>query len=617
MRKRFLSIVLALAMCLALMPMSVFAQDQTYLLWIGDVQVTSTNKDDVFGDGTVRFDSDNHILYLNGYEHNGSVHKDVHSNYGLEYHSGITWLDTANGLTIQLTGTNTVALSDVESQYESYGIFAVSDLTIQGSGSLKVNSSKTTAPDTASVIDYRNSIGIFVFGADLTVKAARVDSTAAPAAGGSCGIWVINGSTPGGDFTVGENSVVTATADVSEHRASDGISVDNLVVESGAEVTGRGGTAIAFDSDGISAGFITVGNGAVVKGFAGESYNDSYGIYAWDDFTVEKDAVITGIGSDADGSSYGIYAYEDFTAGKGSEINGTAGSAKTESVGLYAKKGITLDETSVTLKGYTRAAEGEITASQKALASANIDGSNPDKLDSVAVDLDSYLYLKTAPGGIVTVTPAGTMNAAKTGGDLLQIGKMTDVIYTAADGYYFPADYASLGVVNGVAVTRTDAQTITVSGTPSADTEISLAPASLKAVEPPKMLDGAGQKVTAGESKVLTFRSDADISAFIRVEVDGVTLSADKYSVKSGSTIVELKKEYVATLSAGIHTLSIVSQNGKASATFKVETNSAAGTSVTSPQTGDDSSPLWFPLVLIGVLGFGVISSYRRKTSVK
>jgi hypothetical protein len=52
------------------------------------------------------------------------------------------------------------------------------------------------------------------------------------------------------------------------------------------------------------------------------------------------------------------------------------------------------------------------------------------------------------------------------------------VVYTAAEDYYFPEDY-SVDAVNGISVSRDSDKQITVSGTPTADTEITLiAPAT-------------------------------------------------------------------------------------------------------------------------------------------
>ena len=52
-------------------------------------------------------------------------------------------------------------------------------------------------------------------------------------------------------------------------------------------------------------------------------------------------------------------------------------------------------------------------------------------------------------------------------------GAITDVVYTANDGYYFPEDY-SVAEVSGIKVTRDSYTQITVSGTPSADATITL-----------------------------------------------------------------------------------------------------------------------------------------------
>ena len=61
-------------------------------------------------------------------------------------------------------------------------------------------------------------------------------------------------------------------------------------------------------------------------------------------------------------------------------------------------------------------------------------------------------------------------------------GAMTDTVYTAADGYYFPTDYA-VAAVNGISVTRNSYTQITVSGTPTANTTITLSPATAKTKE--------------------------------------------------------------------------------------------------------------------------------------
>lgn len=154
---------------------------------------------------------------------------------------------------------------------------------------------------------------------------------------------------------------------------------------------------------------------------------------------------------------------------------------------------------------------------------------------------------------------------------------------------------------------------------------------------PPSIINGSGQSLTAGEWKELTFRSNAAFADFVRVELDGLTVESSRYTVKEGSTIVSLKADYVRTLSAGEHTLSIVSTNGTATTPFTVHAPAASDNSQASPEgnvsasvntpsanknplsvppTGDDSPlGLWVvALVVSGVLLniLGVVLKKRR-----
>ena len=155
---------------------------------------------------------------------------------------------------------------------------------------------------------------------------------------------------------------------------------------------------------------------------------------------------------------------------------------------------------------------------------------------------------------------------------------------------------------------------------------------------PPKITAGDGATVTQGEKKELSFTSDASFADFLRVELDGTTLDEKNYTKKEGSTIITLNRDFVATLSVGEHTLSIVSKSGTATAKFTVK---AKPTETTTPQptvtpqptaqpqptvrpvspipsTGDTANPaLWFALLIVSGFALAAIFVLHRKANRK
>lgn len=90
--------------------------------------------------------------------------------------------------------------------------------------------------------------------------------------------------------------------------------------------------------------------------------------------------------------------------------------------------------------------------------------------------ISSITFVIEMPTVSVTVTAGNNMTKTTDSGAESQSGlssAMTDVVYTADDGYYFPTDY-SVAEVSGIKVTRNSYTQITVSGTPTADATITL-----------------------------------------------------------------------------------------------------------------------------------------------
>ena len=111
----------------------------------------------------------------------------------------------------------------------------------------------------------------------------------------------------------------------------------------------------------------------------------------------------------------------------------------------------------------------------------------PDVYDDFSlVGVSSPEYTVTSPSATtytVTVTAGANMSTTGSATQNVNIGDaMAEIIYTAADGYYFPTDY-TVAAVNGITVTRIDFTKIKVSGTPTAAANITLTAPTAKTKE--------------------------------------------------------------------------------------------------------------------------------------
>ena len=162
------------------------------------------------------------------------------------------------------------------------------------------------------------------------------------------------------------------------------------------------------------------------------------------------------------------------------------------------------------------------------------------------------------------------------------------------------------------------------------ETDLSMTPTAADASNY-RIVEGANGTWTQNSDGTLVFRANGDFSKFTGVKVDGTLIDAKNYTAVSGSTVITLKADYLKTLSAGTHKITVVYTDGECSANFEVKkaaseqtkptegdksdtTTPSGSKDTTSPQTGDNSNlALWFALMLASIIGVGATLLYGRK----
>ena len=207
--------------------------------------------------------------------------------------------------------------------------------------------------------------------------------------------------------------------------------------------------------------------------------------------------------------------------------------------------------------------------------------------------------------------------------------------FKAKDGYYFTADTKIMvnGTLYNYRLVNVDSD-YDSSGrmyTFWAYTDLNMTPQASGATPEYKIINGANGAYTKNTDGTLTFRANGDFSKFVGVKVDGNTISADKYTAVSGSTVVTLNNNYLGTLSVGEHTLSIVYTDGECSTSFEIKAaqNGGGGTvpeksdkgnanSDKSPKTADNGNiTLWIALLFINGGVMACVALIGRKKVFK
>lgn len=333
MKKRFLSLLCVLALCLGLLPATALAAAPIgQVLYVGGVQISSTGYWTTDSDGNVtastagdtptdnyiHYDAENNVLTL----HNATIKK------GLDYNESIQGGTYINGsaigvfnqngdaeLTITLEGTNTIA-------EVGKGIFVLassastgsSNLTIQGDGSLNASASQTGI----GVLSNSNNAALCVENAEVTassdvafkngvlVHAKDGSDVSLTVNGGSltasvnANIWFQFGSGVSGSgtptVTVSNNAIVRANGGIANNSSTSiqyrtGNEENGGIVFDGSAGTVYGSVTLQDDLT-IGAGeTLTIGDGASLTVPDGKTLTNNGTV------TVEEGGTLTNNGS--------------------------------------------------------------------------------------------------------------------------------------------------------------------------------------------------------------------------------------------------------------------------------------------------------------------------------
>ena len=333
MKKRFLSLLCVLALCLGLLPATALAAAPIgQVLYVGGVQISSTGYWTTDSDGNVtastagdtptdnyiHYDAENNVLTL----HNATIKKGLDYNESIQggtYISGSAiGVFNQNGdaeLTITLEGTNTIA-------EVGKGIFVLassastgsSNLTIQGDGSLNASASQTGI----CVQSNSNNAALCVENAEVTassdvafkngvlVQAKDGSDVSLTVNGGSltasvnANIWFQFGSGVSGSgtptVTVSNNAIVRANGGIANNSSTSiqyrtGNEENGGIVFDGSAGTVYGSVTLQDDLT-IGAGeTLTIGDGASLTVPDGKTLTNNGTV------TVEEGGTLTNNGS--------------------------------------------------------------------------------------------------------------------------------------------------------------------------------------------------------------------------------------------------------------------------------------------------------------------------------
>ena len=325
----------------------------------------------------------------------------------------------------------------------------------------------------------------------------------------------------------------------------------------------------------------------------------SCGIYVHGNLTITGDGTLEVTGGTAD-TSHGISVLGKLEIDSQGTIIAKA-QATAGTSGIFAYDGIVIKNGNITAyaaeaTNSSRGIEcnGDITISGGTVAA------KAEKGETFSYGLESDKKITISPNAVVTASGVTAALNKKPEGYTGEIGTTFVSNNTNPNPTPTPEPEPTPELEPTPEPTPTPSEPSTMQGeSTTTSTPASATTASTQGSQQviPTIIEGAGSSYTQGSGNTIYFRSSDAFANFQKVMVDNVELSADCYTATEGSIIITLKPEYLSTLAAGTHSISIVSANGVATADFEVQT---ADTTAVSPKTGDnDQAALWITLLLL------------------
>lgn len=675
MKKRFLSLLCVLALCLGLLPVTAeaAAEGAPSSLYVGNQQVISSSDitywttDESTGGLTkyegnndnwnVKYDQSTATLTLKNANISGSFHQ-----YDNPYTAGIYAQGKSNqpvALTIELIGTNTITgtygiFLNAEINASSYGTDASLTITSENNGSLQVSGSnhgiyvksgtgnaslniKNVAVTSSTDGEY--AAGVYVMSSNYATNSPNISlsvdggSLTASGTGSSDGIWFYVGSSQATgattSLTVSENAIVDArNGGISALKISETLPTPTPTGDNRSGIVFDGSTGTVYGNVTLDES-LTINQGETLTVPDGSSLNCNGNLTNNGTIIVEKGGNLTGdpggtvisaptIGTQPASQSVTVGQTASFTVEATGEKLSYQWQQSTDSgqswtdIGGATDATYTTEATTTSMNGY-----------QYRCVVSNSAGSITS--DAVSLTVNEHVHTWGNPvwswsedGKTCTVT--FTCQNGET-------HKETPAV-TVTSAVKTPATCTETGVTTYTATVEFNGQTYTdtkeVADIPATGHRYENGKCTVcSAVDPAfkaMIIEGANGKWQKGSEDALSFTSNAAFAGFLKVQIDGKDVDSSNYTVKEGSTIVTLKPSYLETLSAGKHTLAIVSDTGTAETEFTVvvaekqvvddesanDKAASDGDKESLAKTGDDSM---LPITVLSILAVASIAT--------